>query len=75
MQVSLQKVLLGFTDVDSSKWRFGEGVGWNQSEAVQADLVDAVDGLCREYASHHVSCYIMLGVGELHQEQDFYFIH
>lgn len=48
VQVSLQKVLLGFTDVDASKGRLWEGVGWDEREAVQAHLVDAVDGLCRK---------------------------
>lgn len=48
VQVSLQEVLLGFTDVDASKGRLWEGVGWDEREAVQAHLVDAVDGLCRK---------------------------
>lgn len=48
VQVSLQKVLLGFTDVDASEWRLREGVRWDECKAEQADLVDTVDGLCRE---------------------------
>lgn len=51
VQVSLQKILLGFTDVDSSKGRLREGVGWDKREAVQADLVDTVDGLSGEKES------------------------
>lgn len=47
VQVSLQKVLLGFTDVDASKGRLWEGVGWDECKAVQANLVDTVDGLGR----------------------------
>lgn len=49
VQISLQKVLLGFTDVDTSKGSLWEGVGWDEREAVQADLVDTVDGLCRKH--------------------------
>lgn len=45
VQVSLQKVLLGFTDVDASKRSLWESIGWNEGEAVQADLMDTVDGL------------------------------
>lgn len=45
VQISFQKVLLGLTDVDSSEWRLGQGVGWDQCQAVEADLVDTVDGL------------------------------
>jgi len=45
VQVSLHEVLLGFTDVDASKGRLWEGVGRDESEAIQADLVDTVDGL------------------------------
>lgn len=48
MQVSLQKVLLGLTDVDASKRRLWEGVGWNKSEAIQAHLMDTVNGLYRK---------------------------
>lgn len=49
VQVSLQKVLLGFTDVDASEWRFREGVSWDERKAEQAHLVDTIDGLCREH--------------------------
>lgn len=48
VQVSLQKVLLGFTDVYASKGRLWEGVGWDECETVQTDLVDTVDGLRRK---------------------------
>ncbi len=51
VQVSLQKVLLGFTNVDASEGRFWEGVGWHECEAVQSDLVDTVDGLSGNKAS------------------------
>lgn len=52
VQVSLQKVLLGFTDVDASEGRLWEGVGWDERQTVQTDLVDTVDGLRRKRASH-----------------------
>lgn len=48
VQVSLQEVLLGFTDVDASEGRLWEGVGRDERQAVQAHLVDAVDGLGRK---------------------------
>lgn len=48
VQIALQKVLLGFTDMDASQWSLWEGVGRDEGEAVQADLVDAVDGLGRK---------------------------
>lgn len=48
VQVSLQEVLLGFTDVDPSKGCFRKGVGRDECEAVQADLVDTVNGLGRK---------------------------
>lgn len=51
MKVSLQKVLLGFTDVDASQRRLWEGVGWDERETVQANLVDTVNGLKMEHAS------------------------
>lgn len=51
VKVSLQKVLLGFTDVDASQRRLWEGVGWDERETVQANLVDTVNGLKMEYAS------------------------
>lgn len=53
VQVSLQKVLLGFTDVDASEGRLWEGVGWDKREAVQTNLVDTVNGLCRRYPLCH----------------------
>lgn len=49
VQVSLQKVLLGVTDVDASEGGLWEGVGWDERQAVQTDLVDTVNslqGLC-----------------------------
>ena len=45
VQVSLQKVLLGFTDVDAAEGRLWEGVGRDKREAVKANLVDTVNGL------------------------------
>ena len=45
VQVALQEVLLGLTDVDATQGRLGGGVGWDQSQAVQPHLVDTVDGL------------------------------
>ena len=45
VQVAIQEVLLGLTDVDSTQGRLGESVGWDQSQAVQTHLVDTVDGL------------------------------
>lgn len=45
VQVSLQEVLLGLTNVNATQGRLGEGVGWYQSQAVQSHLVDTVDGL------------------------------
>lgn len=48
VQVSLQEVLLGFTDVDAAERRLWEGVGRDEGQAVQAHLVDAVDGLRRD---------------------------
>ena len=48
VQVSLQKVLLGFADVDASERSLWEGVGWDKRKAVQANLVDTVDGLQRK---------------------------
>ncbi|KAF3860389.1 hypothetical protein F7725_000644 [Dissostichus mawsoni] len=38
VQVSLQEVLLGFTDVDASEGRLWEGVGRDERQAVQAHL-------------------------------------
>lgn len=49
VQISFQKVLLGFTDMDASKWRLWKGVGRDEGQAVQADLVDTVNGLSRKY--------------------------
>lgn len=48
VQISFQEVLLGFTDVDASEWCLRERVGWHKGEAVQADLVDTVNGLGRK---------------------------
>lgn len=48
VQISFQKVLLGFTDMDASKRRLWKGVGWDEGEAVQANLVDTVNGLGRQ---------------------------
>ena len=51
VQISLQKVLFGFINVDSSEWCLWEGVCWDESKAVKANLMDAVDGLLRKYPS------------------------
>lgn len=48
VQIPLQKVLLGFTNMDPSQRRLWKGVGWDQCEAVKANLVDAIDGLGKE---------------------------
>ena len=45
VQVALQEVLLGLTDVDAPQGGLGEGVGGDQSQAVQPHLVDTVDSL------------------------------
>lgn len=48
VQISFQEVLLGFTDVDASERCFRERVGWHKGQAVQANLVDTVNGLRRK---------------------------
>lgn len=45
VQISLQKTLLGFADMDPSQRRLWKGVGWDKCEAVKANLVDAINGL------------------------------
>lgn len=45
VQISLQKILLGFADMDPSQRCLWKGVGWDKCEAVKANLVDAIDGL------------------------------
>lgn len=49
MQVALQEVLLGLTDVDPSERRLWEGVGWDERKAVQANLMNTVYGLYRKH--------------------------
>lgn len=48
VQIPLQKILLGFADMDPSQRRLWKGVGWDKCEAVKANLVDAIDGLGKE---------------------------
>lgn len=48
VQIAFQKVLFGFTDMDASKRRLWKGVGWDKGEAVQANLVDTVNGLSKK---------------------------
>lgn len=45
VQIPLQEILLGFADMNPSQRCLGKGVGWDECQAVKADLVDAVNGL------------------------------
>jgi len=48
VQVPLQEVVLGLTDVNAAQGCLGEGVGRDQSQEVQSHLVDTVDGLRKD---------------------------
>lgn len=48
VQRPLQEELLGLGQVDATQWGLGEGVGGHQGQAVDAHLVDPVDGLSKD---------------------------
>lgn len=63
MQGALQEELLCFRQVDPTEWSFGEGVRWDQSQAVNPDLMYAVNRLQGQGGGNHVRA------GVAHQRQ------